>query len=81
MGGSVNLGRELCAKLNSFCILNMQVMRPWMDRYNAIRVSIETEYAQIRREVGRRAPLLSHIIEFPSSITAESVHAKVDRLD
>jgi hypothetical protein len=68
-GHSVNLGRELRAKLNSFCILNTQVMRPWVDRYNAVRVSIETERAQIRREVGRRAPLLSHIIEFSPSIT------------
>jgi hypothetical protein len=45
MGRSVNLGCELHAKLNSFCILNMQVMRPWVDRYNAVRVSIETERA------------------------------------
>jgi hypothetical protein len=81
MGRSVNLGRELCGKMNIFCILNTQVMRPWVDRYNAVRVSIETERAQIRREVGRRARLPSHIIKFPSSITAEWVHAEMDRLD
>jgi hypothetical protein len=46
MGRNVNLRRELRVKLNSFCILNMQVMRPWVDRYNAVRVSIETECAQ-----------------------------------
>jgi hypothetical protein len=79
MGRNVNLGRELCAKLNNFCVLNTQVMRPWVDRYNAIRVSIEIECAQIRREVVRRAPLPSHIIEFPSSIIAEWVHAEMDR--
>jgi hypothetical protein len=79
MGRNVNLGHELRAKLNSFCILNTQVMRPWVDRYNAARVSIETKRAQIRREVGRRTPLPSHIIEFPSSITAEWVHAEMDR--
>jgi hypothetical protein len=41
MGCSVNLGRELRAKMSSFCILNTQVMRAWVDRYNAIKVSIE----------------------------------------
>jgi hypothetical protein len=81
MGRNVNLGRELRAKLNSFCILNTLVMRPWVDRYNAVQVSIETEHAQIRREVGRRAPLPTHIIEFPSSITAKWVHVEMDRLD
>jgi hypothetical protein len=29
MGRNVNLGRELHAKMNNFCILNSQVMRPW----------------------------------------------------
>jgi hypothetical protein len=81
MGCIVNLGREIHAKMNNFCIVNMQVMRPWVDRYNAVRVSIKSEGAQIRREVGRCAPLPSHIIEFPSSITAEWVHAEMDRLD
>jgi hypothetical protein len=80
-GRSVKFGRELCAKLSSFCILNTEVMRPWVDRYNAARVSIETERAQIRREVGQRAPLPSHIIGFRSSITAEWVHAEIDTLD
>jgi hypothetical protein len=82
MGCSVNLARELCAKLNSFCNLNTQVMRPWVDRYNPVRVSIEIDQrAQIRREVGRCAPLPSHIIEFPPSMTAEWVHAEMDRLE
>jgi hypothetical protein len=51
MGRSVNLGRELRAKLNNFCIKNTQVMRP-VQIESAVRVSIESECAQIRREVG-----------------------------
>jgi hypothetical protein len=81
MGVSINLGCERRAKLNRFCILNTQVMRHWVDRYNAVRVSFESERAQIRHEVGRRAPLPSHIIEFPPSIAAEWVHVEMDRLD
>jgi hypothetical protein len=53
MGRSVNLGRELRAKTTNFCILNMQVMRPWVDKCNAIPVSIESERASILREGGR----------------------------
>jgi hypothetical protein len=49
MDRSVKLGHELRAKLNSFCILNTQVMRSWVDRYNAVRVSMEIERAQIHR--------------------------------
>jgi hypothetical protein len=53
-----------------------------VDRYNAVRLAIKRERAHIRREGGRRAPLLSHIIEFPQTIMAEWVPLEMDhRLD
>jgi hypothetical protein len=47
MDHSVNLGRDLHAKINNFFILNTQVMRPLVDRYNAVRISIKRERAHI----------------------------------
>jgi hypothetical protein len=81
MGRNANLGRELRAELSSFLV--SWTRRLWDLGWTGAtaRVSIETERAQIRREVGRRAPLPSHIIGFPSSITAKWVHAEMDRLD
>jgi hypothetical protein len=78
---NVNLGQELRAKINSFCILNMQVMRPWMDKYNTVRLSIEHECARIWHESGRCAPLSSHDIEFSQTIMPKWVHVEMDRFD
>jgi hypothetical protein len=75
---SISLGQELHLKLNTFCILNTAVMRPWVDKHQEARASIDRERAQIRREHGRRAPLPGHISEFLATITADWVHADLD---
>jgi hypothetical protein len=52
MGRSLSLTWELQSKLNNFCILNMQVMRAWVDKYNEACLSIRRERAHIRHEHG-----------------------------
>jgi hypothetical protein len=56
-------------------------MRLWVDRQEEARASIEQERGQIRREKDRRAPLPGHVSKFPATITADWVHAELDRLD
>jgi hypothetical protein len=80
-GRTVSLGQELRSKLNTFCILNTAVMRPWVDRHQEARATIQRERARIRREHGRRAPLPGHLSQFPATITADWVHAELDKLD
>jgi hypothetical protein len=62
MGRSVSLRRELRSKLKGFCILNMQVMRPWVEKYHEAYQSIEHERTHIRRKHDQCALVLGHII-------------------
>jgi hypothetical protein len=62
MGRNVNLWCELHAKMNSFCILKQAGYVTLGGQDNAFLFSMESERAQIRPEVGRRAPNKSNLI-------------------
>ena len=55
-GVQVTMDVELLQRLNTFCILNSEMMKPWVAKYEDAKSRIQEERSQFRKRNGRHAP-------------------------
>ena len=79
-GTRVTMDRKLHKKINTFCILNSEVMRKWVAKYNETKAMVTKELSLFRRTNGRRAPIPSRLRDFPKTITCDWVHDEMERI-
>ena len=79
-GVNVTMDRKLYNKVNTFCILNSEVMRKWVAKYNDRKVMINEELSLFLRTNGLRPPIPSHLRDFPKTITCDWVHEEIEKM-
>ena len=76
----VTMDRKLHKKINTFCILNSEVMRKWVAKYNERKALVTKELSLFRRTNGYRAPIPNCLRDFPTTITCDRVHNEIERI-
>ena len=80
-GITIQLDRDLHMRLNSFCILNTEVMKCWVKKYEEERTKRHEERTLFRRRHGRRVPFPAHLKQLPKHITCDWLHGEMDKID